>query len=456
MFSYRQYNGIIYDHFKGIWVFIIQLLIMKHKLHTLLSLIFFLLVLIGLTTNTVNASPLLQNKEVAIYFFWAYGCSYCEKAQVFLDDLVRDNPEVRIHKFEVYLNADNRIYYQDFLEAMGRTPQGLPTIVIGDQVWVGFQPDYKAEIINAVKHCSTNGCSIEHPNPDESALNSDNQNFSIDFPGLGRTNLSNLSLLSSTVLISLVDGVNPCSLWILTLLLSLAVYSKSRKKTFIIGALFILISALVYGLFITGIFSLLSVFGFLKWIKILVATIAMIFGGINIKDYFFFKKGVSLTISDDRKPGIYQKLRSVVLDSESFPKLLLGITLLAGGVSLVELSCTSGFPIIWSNLLTIQKVNTISYIALLAIYLFVYMIDEIIIFLAVVISMQAAKINEGQGRFLKLMSGILMILLGVVMLINPEWMNDFKFATLLFLAAILVSFIIHRIHLTLKTKSINP
>ena len=172
----------------------------------------------------------------------------------------------------------------------------------------------------------------------------------------------------------------------------------------------------------------------------------MIFGGINIKDYFFFKKGVSLTISDEKKPGIYQRLRAVIVEDQSFPKLLLGIVLLAGGVSLVELSCTSGFPIIWSNLLSLQKVSIPTYIALLIIYLVIYMIDEIVIFISVVVSMHATKINEKQGRVIKLASGLLMTALGSVMLINPELMNDLKFATLLFFSTIIAAYLIHKLY----------
>ena len=212
-------------------------------------LYFFLLIVVLSILFSNHAVYAAGNDGVDLYFFWAYGCSYCEKAQVFLVDLVRDYPQIHVHKYEVYLDAENREYYQDFLKAMDRTPQGLPTIVVDDKVWVGFQPEYETEITEAVENCLSNGCSVDYSIAKAPSTGNHDPDFYINLPAIGRTNLANLSLLSSTIIISLVDGVNPCSLWILTLLLSLSVYSRSRRKTFIIGSLFILISALILASF---------------------------------------------------------------------------------------------------------------------------------------------------------------------------------------------------------------
>ena len=105
--------------------------------------------------------------------------------------------------------------------------------------------------------------------------------------------MSGKSIWLSTVLIGIVDGFNPCSLWVLTMLLAMIVRTNSRKKTLIIGIVFLTVTAAIYALFIGGVFTVLSYVSFMKWIQIAVAVLTLVMGLINFKDYFFFKEGVS-------------------------------------------------------------------------------------------------------------------------------------------------------------------
>jgi glucan phosphoethanolaminetransferase (alkaline phosphatase superfamily) len=86
-----------------------------------------------------------------------------------------------------------------------------------------------------------------------------------------------------------------------------AVHLNSRKKTILIGLIFLTVTAGIYALFITGVFTLLTYVSFLKWIQIVVAVITLILGLINLKDYFFYKEGISLTIQDSQNPASTRK-----------------------------------------------------------------------------------------------------------------------------------------------------
>ena len=409
----------------------------------------------------VSAQNTNAQAPVSVYFFWAHGCKSCEKAQILLNKCAQKYPGINIIQYEVYLNGENRKIYKSFLDAAQHPPQGLPTIIIGDNIWTGFQPDYESEIQTTIEACLLQGC------PDLGAnLNSVQTGNKIlhdtvapaaklTVPLLGSVQLSQHSLIINTLLIGFVDGFNPCSLWVLGVLLSLATYTKSRLKTFTIGGFFITISGLIYGLFITGIFSLISILGFLKIIRVTATLVALLFGFVNIKDYFAFKQGVSFTIADSEKSGIYQKMRALISGKKSLLSLLVGIAVLAASVSLIELSCTSGFPVIWSNLLASQHTTSITYLSLLILYLFIYMIDEIVIFISVVISLRSVKLKQEQGKFLKLVSGITIAALGVTMLIQPEWMNNLISASLVFLISIFLSLVIHSTTHFIRTRNLQ-
>ena len=270
----------------------------------------------------------------------------------------------------------------------------------------------------------------------------------IDVPLIGKVDLKTQSLFISTLLISFVDGFNPCSVWVLTMLLALTLHTGSRKKVLIIGVVFLTVTAAIYALFIAGLFTIFTVTSFVGWIQVVVALVALFFAAVNIKDYFFYKEGLSFTISDDKKPGIFQKMRRVMDASQNIWGLIGATIVMAAGVSLVEFSCTAGFPVLWTNLLAAQNVPALTFVLLLLVYMLIYQLDELGIFFVAVYTLKASKLEEKQGRILKLIGGMLMLTLAVVMLVDPNLMNSLSASLVIFGAAFgaaLLVLLVHRV-----------
>jgi len=209
---------------------------------------------------------------------------------------------------------------------------------------------------------------------------------------------------------------------------------------------FLTVTAAIYALFIAGLFTILKVVSFVGWIQVVVALVALFFGLINIKDYFFYKEGVSLTIAEDKKPGIFQRMRKVMDAGDSWWGLIGGTIVLAAGVSLVEFSCTAGFPVLWTNLVAAQEVTTITFVVLLLLYMLIYQLDEIGIFLVAAFTLKSSKLEEKHGRILKLIGGVLMLTLAVVMLVNPSLMSDVGKSLVVFAIAFGVTILILLLH----------
>lgn len=259
----------------------------------------------------------------------------------------------------------------------------------------------------------------------------------IDLPLIGPVDVGGSSLLVATFLIALVDGVNPCSLWVLSILLALVLRTGSRGRVLAIGGTFLVVTTLLYGLYIGGIYGFLSQVSNLTWIRIVMAVIALAFGIINLKDYFWYKRGISLTIPERKKPGVYHRMREVAGSSESLPVALTGTAVLAVGVSVLETPCTAGYPLLWSNLLATNDVGLAAAVPLFALYMVVFLIDELAVFGAAVVAMRALKLEERAGRLLKLVGGTIMITLAATLIFFPEAMNSVTGAVAVFGAALL-------------------
>lgn len=434
-------------------------------------------------TTPVQAQTPVPENPVYVYLFWGDGCPHCARAKPFLESLPSNYPNVIYQDFEIYNNLDNRQFFFNMAEKFGIEQFGVPTIFIGPQFVQGYSEELEGPIIEVIEDCSINGCedaaegvertvaatvarlTEQAPKPtsvpttatptpvmplESQGSNSQSgsllQSQTINLPIIGQVDLATKSAAFSTALTALVDGFNPCSLWVLSMLIALTLHTGSRKKVLTIGLIFLSVTALIYALFIAGLFSILKLASFVGWIQVLVAIIALFFALVNIKDYFWYKEGLSFTIAEDKKPGLFTKMRAVVDASRSFWGLVGATIVLAAGVSLVEFSCTAGFPMIWVNLLNSQNISGSVFILLLLLYMLIYQLDELVIFFSAVVTLKASRLEEKQGRLLKLFGGMLMLTLSIVMLINPTLMNNLSSSLAIFGLSILATLLVLIVH----------
>ncbi len=464
------------------------MLFRKYWHRVLLIAFVFSFFLIWKPSTEASAQSTPEQPEIIIYFFWGDGCPHCAEAEPFLEMLDNTFSKVELRPFEVWYNDDNQALFYQMAEAYDFTPRGVPTIFIGDYHWEGFGESIQQQIEDVVEYCLQAGCRDAgegvyqpsqpvdtiatptstsepvaivtesqpsppmQPTPTAAVLaapiiTGTDAAKTVKLPLIGEIDLTTQSLALSTAIIAFVDGVNPCSIWVLSILLSLTLHTGSRRKVIIIGLVFIFITALVYILFIAGLFSLFTYISFLGWIQAVIALLALFFALVNIKDYFWYKEGVSFTIADDKKPGIFQKIRKVMDSSQTVWGLVSATIVLAGGVSLVEFSCTAGFPVLWTNLLAAQDVSTPQFIFLLFIYMLIYQIDELALFFVAVFTLKSSKLEEKHGRVLKLIGGMLMLTLAGVMIVDPGIMNSVGNSLIIFgiaFAAAMLVLLIHR------------
>jgi len=379
-----------------------------------------------------QTSPMPERFAVPVYFFWGEGCPHCANQKVFLAELEADHPNVVVYDFEVYNVPENRPLMTAMATAFGRPVTGVPMTFIGDEVWVGYNAAMGRQMRAAVERYETYAApdpadrvapefrdQLAPPPPAQ-----DGGELLLDVPLVGSVDVGHQALWLSTSLIAFVDGFNPCSLWVLALLLAVVINTRSRKRVLLVGLTFLVITAAVYGLFIAGLFSIFSYVSFLGWIRVLVAGIALAFALINLKDYFAYKQGLSLTIDDAQKPGIYRRIRGIMNARSSLPATLAATGGMALGVTLVELPCTAGLPVLWTTLLADAGVATGAFVVLLLLYMLIYLLDELLVFGAVVVTMRVTRVEERQGRVLKLVGGSVMLALALAMLFWPTLLES--------------------------------
>lgn len=393
--------------------------------------------------------------QVDLYLFVGTGCPYCAREREYLATLEEVFPGLTVHEFEVYDDLSNRELLFALVASAGGQVTGVPVTFVGEHAWTGFGERTAAEIRGVVERYVNAGGAPDAMNllppelrprrtvsPVEGSVAAPAAPEAVlDLPLIGAVDLSNRSLWVATGLIALVDGVNPCSLWVLALLLALVINTGSRRRVLLVGLAFLSVTAAAYGLFIVGLFSAFALVSFSGWIRAGVAAIAVFYAAVGIKDYFALKQGLSFTIGEAQKPGLYRKVRAVVSSKGSLTATLLATGGMALGATLVELPCTAGFPVLWTQLVGAAGVSTSTFVALLLLYMLVYLLDELAVFAAAVVTMHINRVGEDETRVLKLIGGTVMLALAAALLLRPGLLESMTGALVVFGGGAAVGFI---------------
>ncbi|MDT8437421.1 MAG: thioredoxin [Wenzhouxiangellaceae bacterium] len=371
-----------------------------------------------------------EESALRIHVFKSDTCPHCQEQRPWLEQLERDTTGLDVRYYEIVATREHHDLLRRMAAAHEVRPGSTPMTFLGGKVWVGDSPQIRREVEAQLEQCLRNGCpdsiawSEQKLAGDAATGDAHHDEAIIDIPVLGQLDLTYQPLLVSTAIIAFVDGFNPCSLWLLSILIALVLHSGSRKRVLVVGLSFLTVTALIYGLFMVGVFSVLAYASFLPWMYWTVAIFALVFGAVNIKDYFWFKKGLSFTISDKHKPGIFKGFRELMTDGKSYLALAGATIVMAAGIALIELPCTAGFPVIWSGLISSHDVSVAEFVLLLGIYLIIYLLDELVVFGIAVVKLRIDRFEEKQARVLKLIGGVVMIALAIVLVTEPEIMNN--------------------------------
>jgi len=389
--------------------------------------------------------PVVSNKTVILKLFWREGCPHCATEKEFLKRIAPKYPQLGIELYDV--DNESNIDLLDNLSAqLSFSADSVPVTIIGKWYRIGYSTD------------GTDGAMIEakikegisgSPTCSENTTSTSSECLIVDLPIFGRVDLRNMGVPLSTVVIGLMDGINPCAFFVLTMLLSFMVYARSRSKMLIIGLTFVFISGFVYFLFMTAMFSAIRALNEIRLLSLIGGGIALVIGLINLKDFFFFKKGVSLTISEDKKPKLYKRMRDL-LKSESMVELVISTIILAFVANSYELLCTAGFPIVYGNLLNSQQLDMVTSILYIALYNFFYVLPLLVIVLIFAKSLGGRKLTAEQGELLKSISGIMMLGFGVMLIIFPNALSNIFVAISLIVVAVLISLVLDKVKKSLR------
>jgi glutaredoxin len=357
------------------------------------------------TLPAVAGGQATDAKAQVLEVFVREGCPHCASAKIWLGAIAAERPELHILLRQVDQDANARDDLLRISRQAGYWPPGVPTFVVGEQVLVGFDD-------------------AEHSGAQLLAMLADAQPAVDKVPSgiFGTLSVERLGLPLFTLALGLLDGFNPCAMWVLLFLLSLLVHLRDRARMALVAGTFVLVSGLVYYAFMAAWLNLFLLVGLSRPLLWGLSALAISIGLINLRDGLRPGSGFSLSIPATAKPGLYARVRRILQAHHLLPALA-GVAVLAVVVNFIELLCTAGLPAIYTAVLTQQNLSPLAHYAYLGLYILGYIADDALMVTLAVLALSSRKLSPSGGRNLKLLSGAVMLGLGSVMLLRPEWLQ---------------------------------
>jgi hypothetical protein len=253
-----------------------------------------------------------------------------------------------------------------------------------------------------------------------------------------------LGLVTLTVMLAALDAFNPCAFFVLLFLLGMLGHAAERRRMLLVGGIFVFFSALLYFLFMSAWLNLFLLLGWMRPVTVIAALLALLVASLNIKDALYPGSGPSLSIPEGRKPGLFRRMRGL-LQQQGTAGLLLATVVLALLANSYELLCTSGLPMVYTRVLTLELLPKADYYLYLLLYNLVYVTPLALLVLLFSLGVARGKLQALGGRLLKLLSGLMMLGLGLLLLLAPHWLNS-PWSTVLVIALALLLTLLFRRH----------
>lgn len=381
--------------------------------------------------------PTVKAEEINIYLFYSKLCSTCASEEIWLEEYIKDK-DVNVIKYEVTEIEENAKLLNDVRAKLKNKNNQTPYTVIGTTGITGFDETQKSQIDTAIIKYNEE---YNYVDIVDAVINNNDVQYEIYPPSgkfilpiLGEIDPKTTSLPLISIVVGFIDGFNPCAMWVLLFLISMILGMKNRRKMWTIGLTFLISSALIYLCFMLAWLKIAVNLSSISIVRFIIALIALIGGLINIKSYLKERKKDNgcQVVDANKRQNITSKMKKIIalVDNEdsfwksekSFILALIGVVGISFSVNIVELTCSAGLPLIFTQILAINNLPKLLYLFYILLYILFFLIDDIIVFYIAMKTMKITGISTKYNKLSHLIGGIIMILISILMIFKPEWL----------------------------------
>ena len=381
----------------------------------IIKLILFLLLIIPTSTLALSKDyndyvgkyyNIKNDEKVNIYLFYSKICPHCQKEEKYFETLKEKyQDKINIYTYEVTENKTNNEIMKSLKKELKENSQGVPFTIIGSKTFLGYDESLNERIENTIESYLDENTKTDN---------------TYTIPILGKIEAKNASIILIAIILGFIDGFNPCAMWILLLLINMCISIKDKKKMLIVCLTFIITSGIIYFLSMLGIGFILDLTT-ISYIRNIIAILAIVLGIYNLYTFIKTRKETGChVVKKEKRKTIITKINNI-LNNKNTLLTFGGTIILATSVNLIEMACSLGFPTIFLEILSINNIHGFLKITYLLIYILFYLIDDIVVLFLSIKAFEAKGISTKYNKYVHLIGGIIMVLMGILLIFKPEW-----------------------------------
>ena len=374
----------------------------RFKRYLIISLII-LGIVIGFTSHGTSTA----GEGYKVYFFYLPSCSHCEAQEPFNEKLESEYSQINITRYDATTPAGSALLDRMLEDLRIEDEPAFPITIFGNQVFSWESEDTTGIAIEeALQQCLAGNC----PPP-----TGEEPRHKINLPLIGEIVLSDYSLPALAVILGLVDGFNPCAMWVLVYLISLVATLRDKKRIWLIVGSFVLASGILYFLFMTVWLNLFLFIGYLKAVTIVIGLVALGGGILQVKEVIETRGAIVCEVTDEESR---KKTMSKVQEIVSSPLtwgILAGIIALAFTVNAVEFVCSAAVPAVFTRVLSLASLTTFQYYGYILLYVFFFMLDDLVIFGTAAFAL-TSSLGDRYAKYTRPVGATILIILGLLLL----------------------------------------
>lgn len=395
------------------------------------------LLLLAVLSVLLPSLALAADLPLKMHLFWQQGCPYCEGAKEDLGALAARAPRVHLVLHELAKDANTEQLYEAVLTHFGYRQAAVPLVVIGDRSFLGyFEGGHSAkQYEDAVTRClstvcrdalvdlaeatsrSRTGIQPVDPSPPTYLIPT-----SIEVPFLGPVQLAKLSLPVLTVVLAAIDGFNPCAMWVLVFLIGLLLGMENEKRMWILGGAFLGATGMMYFAVMTAWLNVFLFIGAVVWVRTMISLLAIGGGLYFLKEYWAKPEAVCHVTNPGRRQKIMAAFRGAVQENRLLLSVI-GVMTLAVLVNVIELLCSAGIPAVFTQILAMNELPVAINYLYVGVYVAVFMLDDILIFATAMLALRVSGLTGTYARYSHLIGGVVLLSIGAIMLLRPEFLT---------------------------------
>ena len=369
------------------------------------------LIILGIVIGVTSQGTSSIGEGYEVYFFYVTGCSHCPEQRPFNERLANTYPSIQIIEYDA-ATAQGRVLLDQMLEERGiEYEPSFPITIFGNQVFGDWESEETTgrAIEEALQQCLVGECP---PPTGEEPRNT------IILPLIGEIVLADYSLPALAVVLGLVDGFNPCALWVLLYLISVVMTLRDRRKIWLIVGSFVLASGVLYFLFMTAWLNVFLLIGYIRPVTVVIGLVALGGGILQIREFIETKGAIVCEVTSQESREKTMARMQKIVSSPITLGTIAGIVALAFAVNAIEFVCSAAVPAVFTQVLSLAGLTTFQYYGYILLYVFFFMLNNLVIFGTAAFAL-TSSVGVRYAKYARPIGAAILIILGVLLIFAP-------------------------------------